>query len=134
MDVECSVAMTYTDFFEAKGASRDQLAKGLAKLYADMRSVDGGYTTFDIGEPTSTFGTGATRYVFVPYSSTVEAPGRGGVKLTAFFIGISKDTGATWRFLDGVRSTPKTITAIVPDYQGQPPMPPISGEALPATQ
>jgi hypothetical protein len=129
-DAECAAKMTYTKFMEERGMPRTQIVKGVADLYANLKSVNMRYSRFDFGRPSPSFSSDGQTYIFVPYTLVMEAPGRGGTMQEAYFIGVSENQGVTWAFVEGARANPQSIRAVIPSYKGQPSLPPVSSKQI----
>jgi hypothetical protein len=128
-DAACANSFTYTKVLEAHGISRSQLDQAVTNLYGNMKSTHVAYSRFDLEAPWSPFVKGGRSYVFVPYNAVLEGNGR---KMTAkaFFIGISEDSGVSWKFVDGQQITKDTIGHVIPGYVGQLPKREISQAAF----
>jgi hypothetical protein len=46
--------------------------------------------------------------------------------MTAYFVGRSVDGGGSWQFVDGAGMSAGQIRVLIPTYEGEPPLPPIS--------
>jgi hypothetical protein len=128
-DAACANSFTYTKVLEAHGISRSQLDQAVTNLYGNMKSIHAAYSRFDLEAPWSPFVKGGRSYVFVPYNAVLEGNGR---KTTAkaFFIGVSEDSGVSWKFVDGQQITKETIGHVIPEYVGQLPKREISQTAF----
>jgi hypothetical protein len=117
-DAACANSLTYTKVLEEHGISRSQLDKAVTNLYRNMKSVHAEYSRFDLEAPWSPFVKDGRSYIFVPYNAVLEGYGR---KITAkaFFIGVSGDSGVSWKFVDGQQITKDTIWHVIPGYVGQ---------------
>jgi hypothetical protein len=116
-DAACVNSLTYTKMLEDHGISRDQLDQGLVKMYQQMKSLRARYAQFELGAPWSSFVSGKNTYVFIPYSMVLTARGQDTIG-KAFFLGISDDSGVSWKFVDGQKITQDNIKIFIPGYDG----------------
>ena len=116
-DSACVNSLTYTKVFEDRGISRVQLEQRVADLYQKLKSMHATYSRFDLDAPWPPFIAGGRDYVFVPYDMTLET-GEQRASSKSFFIGVSEDSGISWKFVDGQRFTQDNIGVIVPGYTG----------------
>jgi hypothetical protein len=117
LDEPCAQSLTYTKFFEEKGLSRAQLDQKVADVYQSLRSIGATYSSFDLSAPWQQFSLNKLTYAFVPYSYRLLARGET-TQVQAFFIGVSEDSGSTWKFMDGLSVTPDNIDLILPGFHG----------------
>src|SRR5215813_5521694 len=127
LDARCAARYTNTRYLEEQGATREELIAAALELDEDLKTLGARYTRFDLEKPSAPFAGDGRLYTFVPYTQTLEA-GEKKATVTAFFIGISADAGASWSFVDGVHTGPDNIRQIIPSYSGAP-LPP---KSLPA--
>jgi hypothetical protein len=116
-DAICANALTYTRIFEDHGIDRDQLDKRVTELYEKLKSIHATYRRFDLRPPWTPFTAGGRTYIFVPYSFVLQARGQDTV-ITASFIGVSADSGASWTFFDGAKVTNENVGMMIPGYTG----------------
>jgi hypothetical protein len=117
LDATCTNSLTYTRPFEEHGISRDQLDRAVNDLYQKMKSVHGSYSHFNVSAPWPPFASRGRRYIFIPYQALLKSPARD-VSTTSFFVGVSEDDGASWKFVDGQKITSENIGMIIPGYGG----------------
>lgn len=117
LDESCAQSLTYTKFLEERGVSRAQLDQKVADVYQSLRSIGATYSSFDLSAPWQQFSLDKRTYAFVPYSYKLLARGET-TSVQAFFIGVSEDSGSTWKFMDGVSVTPDNIDLILPGFHG----------------
>jgi len=106
-----------TKIFEDHGISRDQLDHTVADLYQQLKSAHARYTRFDLSAPWPPFVAGRLTYIFIPYNMVLEVRGQD-TWSRAFFIGVSDDSGVSWKFVDGQKTTQDNIGSIIPGYEG----------------
>ena len=82
-----------------------------------LKAMEATFLRFELGPPGQPFSGHEGMYLFVPYTEVMIAAGKQSTQ-TAFFIGISEDQGATWKFMDGIGITEDNIRAVIPDYAG----------------
>ena len=116
-DSACVNSLTYTKVFEDRGISRVQLEQRVADLYQKLKSMHATYSRFDLDAPWPPFIASGRNYVFVPYNMTLET-GEQRASSKSFLIGVSEDSGISWKFVDGQRFTQDNIGMIVPGYTG----------------
>ena len=116
-DSACANSLTYTKVFEDRGISRVQLEQRVADLYQKLKSMHATYSRFDLEAPWPPFIAGGRDYVFVPYDMTLET-GEQRASSKSFFIGVSEDSGISWKFVDGQRFTQDNIGIVIPGYTG----------------
>jgi hypothetical protein len=117
LDEPCAQSLTYTKYLEGQGVSRAQLDQKVADVYQSLRSIGATYASFDLSAPWQQFSLDKKMYAFVPYSYRLLARGET-TRVQAFFIGVSEDSGSTWKFMDGVSVTPDNIGVILPGFHG----------------
>jgi hypothetical protein len=122
LDAVCANSLTYTKVFEEHGITRDKLDQAVTNLYQQLKSVHGIYSRLDLNAPWPPFVVRGRTYIFIPYNGLIKSPSRD-VLTTSFFIGVSEDSGSSWKFVDGQKATPDNIAMIIPGYGGAP-MPP----------
>ena len=116
-DAACANSMTYTKVFEDHGISRAQLDQRVTDLYQKLKSMHATYSRFDLDAPWPPFTASGRTYIFVPYSITLEA-GEQRASSTSFLIGVSENSGTSWKFVDGQSVKQENIGMIIPGYAG----------------
>jgi len=116
-DAACVNSLTYTKVFEDRGVSRDQLDQQLGGMYKQMKGAGARYSRFDLGAPWPPFMSRDLTYLFIPYDMVLKGGGRY-VTAKSFFIGVSSDSGISWKFVDGQKVTQDNIAMIIPGYSG----------------
>lgn len=123
-DAACVNSLTYTKVLEDHGISRDQLEQAVTNMYQQMKARGARYSRFDLDAPWEPFVSVGLTYVFIPYHVVLKAHS-GDVLAKSFFIGVSDDSGVSWKFVDGQKVTKDNIKMIIPGYDGRP-LPPTS--------
>jgi hypothetical protein len=123
-DADCANPLTYTQIFEDHGISRDQLDQGVANMYQNLKSIHATYTRFDLGAPWPSFVARGKNYIFIPYNMVLKARGQN-TSSKSFFIGVSVDSGGSWKFVDSQKVTQDNVSMIIPGYSGAK-LPPVS--------
>jgi len=118
-DAPCANSLTYTKALEDHGFSRDQLDQVVTNLYQKLKSVGAKYSRFELGAAGEPFVVGEKTYIFIPYEMEMVLDGRD-TSSKAFFVGVSEDSGVSWKFFDGRRLTQDNVDAIIPGYKGAP--------------
>jgi hypothetical protein len=67
----------------------------------DLRGQGLRFHAFRFGEPSRLFESGGELYAVYPYALELTGPDGGRASQPSYFVGVSADRGATWRFLDG---------------------------------
>ena len=116
-DAGCVNSLTYTKMLEDHGISRDQLDQGLVKMYRQMKSLRARYAVFELSAAWPPIVSRENTFVFIPYSMVLTARGQDTIG-KAFFIGISGDSGVSWKFVDGQKITQDNIKMFIPGYDG----------------
>lgn len=118
-DSDGAASLTYLRFFERMGMDPAKVIQASAKLNDELRAASARYTRFELGPPRQPFAGDGLLYVFIPYLLEMEVRGKRHLQ-EAFLIGVSEDQGQSWKFVDGVSSTPQNITTVIPGYGGAP--------------
>jgi hypothetical protein len=116
-DAVCTNSLTYSKVFEDRGISRDQLDQQVGAMYRQMKGAGARYSRFDLGAPWPPFVSRDLTYVFIPYDMVLKGGGRY-VTAKSFFIGVSSDSGISWKFVDGQKVTQDNVGMIIPGYGG----------------
>ena len=128
-DTDGVASMLYTAPFERMGVPINYMKEQAAQLDANLRSIGAKYLSFTLGTPTEPFTRPEGLFTLIPYTSVMTANGRT-FQQDAFFIAFSDDSGATWKFIDGIGTARRSIETILPNYEG-PDLPPIQRIAIP---
>jgi hypothetical protein len=118
-DAACANALTYTKALEEHGFSHDQLDQIVTNLYQKLKSADAKYSSFELGSSGEPFVAGDKTYIFIPYEMDMVFDGKD-TSSKAFFVGVSEDSGVSWKFFDGRRVTKDNVETIIPGYKGAP--------------
>ena len=119
-DAACVVEFSdvHTKVFEDRGISREQLNQQVGGMYKQMKGAEHfWYSRFELGAPWPPFVSRDLTYVFIPYDMALKGGGRY-VTAKSFFIGVSSDSGISWKFVDGQKVTQDNVAAIIPGYGG----------------
>jgi hypothetical protein len=116
-DAACVNSLTYTKMLEDHGISRDQVDQGLVRMYQQMKSLRARYALFELSDPWPPIVSRENTCVLIPYSMVLTARGQDTIG-KAFFIGISGDSGVSWKFVDGQKITQDNIKMFIPGYDG----------------
>jgi hypothetical protein len=116
-DTDGVAAFLYTAPIERMGVNLESLRESLARLNANLRSTGAKYLTFTLEEPTEPFGRPEGLFTIIPYSCVMTANGKT-MQQDAFFIGFSGDSGASWKFIDGIGTAKVPIDTYLPNYAG----------------
>jgi len=118
-DAACANSLTYTKSLEEHGYTRDQLDQIVTNLYLKLKTAGANYSRFDLGASGEPFLVGDTTYIFIPYEMDLVFDGKDTAS-KAFFVGVSEDSGVSWKFFDGRRLTKDNVETIIPGYKGAP--------------
>jgi hypothetical protein len=116
-DAACVNSLTNTKVFEDHGISRDQLDQQVGAMYQQMKGAGARYSRFELGAPRPPFVSRDVTYLFIPYDMVLKGGGRY-VTAKSFFIGVSGDSGISWKFVDGQKVTQENVAMIIPGYSG----------------
>jgi len=116
-DAACVNSLTYSKVFEDRGISRDQLDQQVGAVYKQMKGAGARYSRFELGAPWPPFVSRDLTYLVIPYDMALKGGGRY-VTAKSFFIGVSSDSGISWKFVDGQKVTQDNVTMIIPGYSG----------------
>jgi hypothetical protein len=116
-ETEGLVSLTYMPPAVSQGLTVPRMRQAVEQLNTNLRSMGAEYLHFELGNPTETFDRPEGLFILIPYSCTLQANGQT-VQQNAFFIGHSGDSGATWKFMDGIATARVPISTILPGYNG----------------
>jgi hypothetical protein len=110
-------SLLYTEPMERMGVDIARVKEQAAKLDGSLRSIGATYLLFTLGTPTAPFSRPEGLFTLIPYTCVMRANGKT-VQQDAFFVAVSKDSGHTWKFLDGIATAKVPIGSILPNYAG----------------
>jgi hypothetical protein len=119
LDTECTLKWMYTKPLEAQGFELGELRAQLNVSFESIKLVHGQTERFDVGTAWSPFTGDGKQYIFIPYQETMNIQGQR-YSQTAYFIGVSEDAGASWKFVDGIGFSMKNIRTVIPSFTGGP--------------
>lgn len=119
LDTECTMKWTYTKLLEKQGFEIGELRAQLNASFENIRVAHGETERFELGTAGSPFAGDGKQYIFIPYQEVMNVQGQR-YSQTAYFIGISEDQGASWKFVDGIGYSEKNIRTVIPSYGGGP--------------
>lgn len=119
LDTECTLKWMYTKPLEAQGFEIGELRAQLNVSFENLKLVHGETERFDVGAAWSPFTGDGKQYIFIPYQETMNIQGQR-YSQTAYFIGVSEDAGASWKFVDGIGFSMKNIRTVIPSFNGGP--------------
>jgi hypothetical protein len=99
-----------------------QFAEVQERLFYAMKENGRHYLQWEVAGPRNLFSVNGIQYVFVPYQQVTRSPD-GDSTVRSSLIGISKDNGSSWKFVDGHSMTLVDLKAVIPGYSGSPPFP-----------
>ncbi|HEV2701249.1 MAG TPA: hypothetical protein VGV09_06440 [Steroidobacteraceae bacterium] len=117
LDTECTLKWLYTRQLEAQGFELGELRAQLTVSFESIKLVHGETERFDVGAPWPPFSGDGKQYIFIPYQETMSIKGQR-YSQTAYFIGVSEDAGASWKFVDGIGFSMKNIRTVIPSFNG----------------
>jgi hypothetical protein len=91
--------LTYPGVVEMAGG-RDKLIAVMKSGLKEMKSQGVTFQSGTVDEPSDIVTAGAEQYVVVPFMLTLKVP-QGKLRQKSFVIGVSKDKGKTWTFVNG---------------------------------
>jgi hypothetical protein len=111
-------ALTDTTFLAKLGADLAVLRKASDDAAKNMKTQNALYTSFELLPPEAPFVANGRLYVFIPYRSILQIQKERTLQ-EAFFIAVSDDSGASWKFTDGAALTEESIVIVIPGYSGK---------------
>jgi len=117
LDTDCTLKWIYLKNLEQQGFEPGELRAELNASFENLRFVQSRTERFDLGTPGTPFAGDGKLYIFIPYQETMLIKGQR-YSQTAYFIGVSEDQGATWKFVDGIGFSEKNIRSLIPSYAG----------------
>jgi hypothetical protein len=120
-DAETVVNLTHAKVHEMAGG-REKMLIILTETFQSAKNAGHKLDQVVIGQPSSFGRNGKQLFIFVPYIGRSRNNERS-TTIEAFYLGISEDSGASWRFVDGSRMGQQNIKIFIPSYSGQPPLP-----------
>jgi hypothetical protein len=119
LDTECTLKWMYTKPLLDQGFGPGELRAQLNVSFENLKLVHGETERFELGVPGSIFAGDGKQYIFIPYQEAMNIQGQR-YSQTAYFIGVSDDAGASWKFVDGIGFSEKNIRTIIPSFRGGP--------------
>jgi hypothetical protein len=118
LDAECVIALSDADSYSRMAPASFEFAKVQSRFFQALRGAGGKYTLVTVASPTALFTADARTYAFIPYVMDLDLKGRT-TETSAYFIAISSDGGASWKFFDGRGISEKNIRLVIPGYTDQ---------------
>jgi hypothetical protein len=108
--------LTEPALVERFGGRREYVRK-LETIAAEMKGRGYRLTKSTVGEPSRLVRSGRDTYAVVPTEVELSGPGGAG-KAPSFLVAVSRDGGATWKFVDGagVRGDRARLKAQLPNF------------------
>ena len=119
LDTECTLQWLYTKSLEQQGFDLKTLRAELNVSFENIRYAQGKTERLDLGTTGTPFSGDGKQYIFIPYQERMNVQGEV-YSQTAYFIGVSEDEGRSWKFVDGIGFSEKTIRQVIPSYGGGP--------------
>ena len=119
LDTECTLKWLYTKLLVAQGFSLTELRAQLNVSFENIKVANGKTERLELGAAGAPFSGDGRQYIFIPYQEAMNIQGQR-YSQTAYFIGVSDDAGASWKFVDGIGFSEKNIRTIIPSYAGGP--------------
>ena len=119
LDTECTLKWLYTKNLEEQGFGLGELRAQLNVSFENIKLVHGETERFELGTAGSPFPGDGRQYIFIPYQETMLIQGQR-YSQTAYFIGVSENSGESWKFVDGIGFSEKNIRTLIPSYGGAP--------------
>ena len=121
--IEMLVPEAVDEMKKALGSQEHEaLVKYLAELYAGGEKM-GIQTSVKLGPASEVGRTQERLFLFIPYLVSNSIAGREPIIGRSFFVAVSKDEGATWRFFEGAGLASHLGKTLLPSYAGSPPVP-----------
>jgi hypothetical protein len=96
--------------------------KTIEAVFDGGRKLGLNFEKSKLGKPDPVTRAGELLFVFFPYTFSAEKDGKV-LTVSSFYIVISYDQGKEWYVVDGMRADASIIKTLIPDYDGQPPIP-----------
>jgi len=90
---------------------RDQLVIALAAAKSEFERTGLSFERVEVDPPQRTVSSGDQLFAIVPTHVTMKVP-QGHIASASYLLGVSKDGGATWRFVDGAGLRPDNVKKI----------------------
>lgn len=119
LDADCTLKWMYTKPLLDQGFEPGELRAELNVTFENIRLAHPEAQQFDLGKPTEPFAGDGRQYIFIPYQETMTVKGQR-YSQTAYFIGVSENAGASWKFVDGIGFSERNIRTVIPSYAGGP--------------
>lgn len=120
-NAETVVDLTHAKVHEMLGG-REKMLATLSETFGLARAAGHKLSKVEIGQPSSLGHDGKRLFLFIPYIS-VAGSNQQTTTIEAFYLGISEDNGASWKFVDGSRMDQQSVKIFIPSYSGQPALP-----------
>lgn len=117
-DAVCVISLSDIEGYQRLARPGFNFPKAQTRFFDRSREAGFKYTRIDVSAPSEVFNADGRVYAFLPYTSVTLFKGRSS-EMHAYYIGISRDGGQSWKFIDGRSITRKNIRVIIPGYGGQ---------------
>jgi hypothetical protein len=121
-DAACVAAGTDDEYLRGLGTTPELFARTQSMLYSRLKDLHAVVTRFVLERPREEFRLDGRDVVFIPYDQAIDA-GSNHAESSAYLIGLSRDRGAHWQFVEGSTVTLADIRIVLPSYMGEPPLP-----------
>jgi len=113
-DYETVLKFTYPKVIELVGG-REKMVSLIRKGKVEMGQQGISFQSVTIGEPSKTVNAGEEIHCLVPQTIFMKAP-NGRIKSETYLIGVSRDGGNNWFFIDAVNLNMENVKRVLPNY------------------
>jgi hypothetical protein len=123
-DYETFTRYMYPRMFELAG-DKKQLIEVLKRGLADMKAQGFRFLSSSVKAPKEIIKAGDELTTLVPQEQVIDVPAKHGeLHALGYLIGVSRDAGKTWTFIDASGATQGTLKQILPNYNPKLKIPP----------
>ena len=119
MDAACVTALSNLEGYASLGTPSGEFLKSQTRFFEAQKQVHWKTLRYDVATPTVWLSDAHRKFVVLPYSRDADYSGQVRT-FHSYLIGVSSDSGSSWRFVDGGDLTAQQVQAVMPPYDGQP--------------
>lgn len=124
LNATCVTALSGVAVYERLSKPAFDFAKSQRSWFDGLKRVGASYTQMDVSTHPQVFTLHGRLYAFVPYRQTMHWPGHPIRSHSSYLIGVSRDSGLSWKFVGGPAVTDQNVQLVIKGYRGSPPRPP----------
>ena len=123
-DFEGFASYTHPAMIKMAGGKK-KLIEMLQRALADMKTEGLRIVSVSAGAPLAIVKAGDELHAILPQEQVLDVPAkRGELRAPGHLLGVSRDGGKTWKFLDAAGLTPETVRQYLPNYNPKLTLPP----------